>query len=32
LTDPCRRCIPEYHEDEDTEIEANEEDNTEEEL
>ena len=28
LTDPCRRCIPEYNEDEDTEniIEANEED------
>lgn len=35
LTDPCRRCIPEYHEDEDTEninIEASEEDYDEEEL
>ena len=25
LTDPCRRCIPEYHEDENTEIETSEE-------
>ena len=35
LTDPCRRCIPEYHEDEDTEdieIESGEEDDSEEEL
>ena len=35
LTDPCRRCIPEYHEDENTEnteIEASEENNSEEEL
>ncbi len=35
LTDPCRRCIPEYHEDEDTEnteieVEENEEDDGEE--
>ena len=35
LTDPCRRCIPEYHEDENTEnaeIETSEENNSEEEL
>ena len=35
LTDPCRRCIPEYHEDENTEnteIEASEGDDSEEEL